>query len=115
VPPAGSTTPPGSKGGQNEDGFYELTASDAVDPDPDVFLVDTGSGTVFGPFDDGTRIKYTEAPGASPKIKKIGSATGQAGAVDWHVIGSGDAAMFAVDFSGNVSDRVACLVPPPPK
>ena len=32
-----------------------------------------------------------------------------------HLIGTGDAELYAADFSGNVSDPVACLVPAPPK
>ena len=108
VPPAGDNP----KAGQNPDGFYELTATDNVDPDPEVFLVDLGSGTVFGPFDSGVRIKYTQAPGATPSQKPIG---GPGSAVQWHITGQGDAAVFAVDDAGNVSDRVLCLVPPPPK
>jgi len=119
VPPAGSTTPPGAKGGQNEDGFYELLAFDNVDPNPEIFVLDTGSGTIFplAPpgFASGTKIKYTEAPGGTPSIKKMGSTSGQAGAVAWHITGTGDMAIFAVDDAGNVSDRVLCLVPPPPK
>lgn len=115
VPPAGKTTPPGPKGGQNEDGFYQLTALDEVDPDPQIFVEDTGSGTVFGPFASGTKIKYTEAKGAPPSQKKIGSGKGQAGAVDWHITGNGDAAVYAVDASGNEASPVSCLVPPPPK
>jgi len=115
VPPAGKTTPPGLKGGQNEDGFYELTAWDEVDPDPQIFVLDTGSGTVFGPFVSGTKIKYTEANGATPIQKKMGSGKGQAGAVDWHITGNGDAAVYAVDASGNEASPVSCLVPPPPK
>jgi hypothetical protein len=112
VPPAGSTTLPGSKGGQNEDGFYQLLAKDNVDPNPKVFVVDTGSGTVFGPFASGTNIKYTEDPTATPSQTKMGSSTS---AVTWHIIGKGDAAMYAVDASGNQSSPVSCLVPPPPK
>jgi len=121
VPPAGSTTLPGPKGGQNEDGFYELLAKDVAppplppDPDPEIFVVDTGSGTLFGPFASGTRIKYTEANGATPGMKKIGSTSGQAGAIAAHITGTGDAAVFAVDAAGNESDLVFCLVPPPPK
>jgi hypothetical protein len=115
VPPAGKTTLPGPKGGQNEDGFYELTAWDAVDPDPQIFVVDAGSGTVFGPFASGAKIKYTEAKGATPSQKKIGSSNGQADAVDWHIIGNGDPEVYAVDASGNQSDAASCLVPPPPK
>jgi hypothetical protein len=117
VPPAGSTTLPGPKGGQNEDGFYLVSAEDAVWPaeDLEIFVTDTGSGTVFGPFAVGTRIKYTEDADAIPESKTIGSGNGQAGAVDVHIIGNGDASVTAVDGSGNVSEPVACLVPPPPK
>ena len=31
-----------------------------------------------------------------------------------HLTGTGDAELFAEDFSGNVSDPVDCLVPAPP-
>lgn len=119
VPPAGSTTLPGSKGGQNEDGYYELRATDNLDPNPTIWVLDTGSGTVFGPFSNGDKIKYTEAPDATPESKKIGSTggsnSGDSDAIAAHIIGNGDAAVFAVDASGNASDPVLCLVPPLPK
>lgn len=117
TPPAGSTTLPGAKGGQNEDGFYLISATDAVYPSSDleIFVLDTGSGTVFGPYASGTVIKYTESPDGTPEAKKIGSDNGQAGAVEVHIIGTGDAAVYASDPSGNVSDPVSCLVPPLPK
>lgn len=114
IPPAGSTTLPGPKGGQNEDGFYELIATDLVDPNPQIFVVDTGSGMEFGPFVSGTKIKYTEDSDATPEQKTIGSSKGQAGAIDWHIIGNGDATLKAIDFSGNEA-TASCLVPPPPK
>jgi hypothetical protein len=103
--------------GQNQDGFYQMFAEDIVDLDPEVFVVDMGSdnlfGTgddfVFGPFPSATTFKYTEANGAEPSQKK-GS-----GEVDWKLKGQGDAAVFAVDFSDNVSEPVFCFVPPPPK
>ena len=94
---------------QNEDGFFLLTATDAVDPDVELFVIDTGSGTIFGPFTSGTNIKYVQAPGASP------SQSPGSGAVDWKLKGTGDAQLVAVDSSGNVSAVVDCLVPPPPK
>jgi hypothetical protein len=117
IPPAGSTTLPGSKGGQNEDGFYELLARDNVDPDPDIFVVDKGTDgifgtaddTTFGPFASGTKIKYTEANGATPGQKP------GAGDIDWMINGRGDFGVYAVDASGNVGDHVQCHVPPPPK
>jgi hypothetical protein len=110
VPLAGRRSP-----GQNEDGFYEFTALDDVDANVGILAVDTGSGVVFGPFASGTKIKYTEANGAEPNQKKIGSEHGQASAIDWHITGNGDLFLFAVDASGNESIHVSCLVPPPPQ
>jgi len=107
VPPAGSTTLPGPNGGQNEDGFYLLGTNTGQSF---VSVLDSGSGMVFGPFAPGTKIKYTQAPGATPSIKSIGSDQGQAGAVQYHITGTGDAFAFS---DNNV--LVPCLVPPPPK
>jgi hypothetical protein len=111
--PHGKTVPEATN--QNPDGFYLLSAEDILDPDPEIFVVDSESGEVFGPFESGTTIKYTEANGAPPGQKTIGSSNGQAGAVMWHLTGQGDALVVAVDSSGNASDAVACLVPPPPR
>jgi hypothetical protein len=108
VPPAGSTTLPGPNGGQNEDGFYLISSNTGVD----VFVQDLGSGTIFGPFPSGTKIKYTQAPGGTPSSKTIGSANGQAGAVLVHITGTGDAFVFP---TGEPQHGVSCLVPPPPK
>jgi hypothetical protein len=105
VNPSGNHVP----NAHNEDGFFELTASDAVDPNPQIFVVDLGTGTVFGPFPSGTNVKYTQAPGATPSISP------GAGDVDWKIKGQGDMGVFAVDGSGNTSATVSCLVPPPPK
>jgi len=119
TPPAGTTTPPGTStnGPQNPDEYYRIGATDDVWPAASlqVFVVDTGSGTVFGPYPVGTNIMYTEAPGATPTAMPIGSSTGQAGVVSVHIVGTGDAAVYAVDGSGNTSARVPCLVPPPPQ
>jgi len=107
--PGGNVPGSAGNGGQNPSGFYMLVAVDAVDPDPQVFLRDAGSGTVFGPFKSGTAVKYTQAPGASPDKKTM------AGAVAWHITGKGDANIHARDAVGNVSAAVSCLVPPKPK
>ena len=106
IPPAGSTTLPGPNGGQNEDGFYKISS----DVGTQVFVVDLGSGTIFGPYASGTVVKYTQAPGSTPSAKKIGSDSGQAGAVEVHITGTGDMGVKSID--GNI---VNCLVPPPPK
>ncbi|MBW3644476.1 MAG: VWA domain-containing protein [Actinobacteria bacterium] len=106
VPKAG-TNP---RSGQNPDGFYVIEATDNLDPDPEVFVVDTGSGTVFGPYASGTKIKYTQDPDAAPSEELMGP-----GGNTVHLKGTGDAAVHAVDASGNVSAPVSCLVPAPPK
>ena len=116
IPPA-----PGEGGqGQNQDGFYELLAEDNLVEDCaplQLFVIDDGSGTVFGPYAVGAKIKYTEDADATPEAKNIGSGNGKgkADAIDVHIIGNGDALLIAVDQSGNVSDQVSCLVPPPPQ
>ena len=105
VPPAGSTTLPGPNGGINDDGFYKV----GTDVRTDVILRDT-DGNIFGTFPSGTKVKYTEANGAEPSVKKIGSENGQAGAIDFHIKGTGDLQVVSVD--GGVA---TCPVPPPPK
>lgn len=102
--PAGSTVPPAS----NMDGFFVLTATDAVDPDPQIFVADDASSAVFGPYPSGSKIKLVQAPGATPNEKP------GPGDTDYIVTLKGDAEVYAVDALGNQSDPVSCLVPPRP-
>ena len=106
TPPAGSTTLPGPKGGQNEDGFYLVGAEDNLDPDVEIFV------NGFGPYSSGDKLKVTEAPGTTPSEKKMGSSNGQAGEIVAHLILDSDPVMSAVDDAGNKTE-VSCLVPPP--
>jgi hypothetical protein len=108
VPKSGANA---GKSGQNPDGFYELSAADDVDGAEGIqlFLRDTGTGVVFGPFEVGTMVKYVQANGAAPSQKP------GPGVIDWQINGQGDAEVLAVDASGNVADPVACRVPAPPK
>jgi hypothetical protein len=105
VPTAGNNP----KSGQNPDGFYVLTAVDAVDPNPLITLADSGSSATFGPFRSGTKIKLTQAPGSTPNEKP------GAGDIDFHITIKGDASVTATDASGNTSAPISCRVPPPPK
>jgi hypothetical protein len=103
---------PGNGGqGQNQDGFYQLTATDDVWATSalKMYVTDDGSGQIFGPFPVGTNIKYTQANGAAPSIKPM------SGAVQWQIKGKGDAIVTAVDGSGSISAAVTCLVPRRPK
>jgi hypothetical protein len=115
TPPAGSTTLPGPRGGQNEDGFYQLAATDNCDlPEDIAIFVGDASGVVFGPFSSGDVVKITEDPTVPQVSKKIGSSNGKAGAVAAHIILASDPVVIAVDTSGNTS-TISCLVPPLPK
>ncbi|MEV8439943.1 VWA domain-containing protein [Actinosynnema sp. NPDC051121] len=103
--PSGGTVPPAN----NEDGFFILTATDAVDPNPQIFVSDSASPAVFGGFPSGTKIKLVQAPGATPNQKP------GVGDINWRITLKGDALVYGVDASGNQSAPVSCLVPPPPK
>ena len=111
--PSGKIPAAPGKGGQaqNPDGFWTISAEDDVwaDADVEVYVRDSGSGTVFGPYANPTNIKYVQAPGGSP-TEEPGP-----GVVDVFLKGTGDAQVHAVDGSGNISEPVDCLVPPPPK
>lgn len=113
VPPAGKTTLPGPRGGDNEDGFYELLGKD-LSGVVSIFITDASGSGPFGPFSSGDKVKITEAPGAVPSSKPMGSSSGQADAIVAHITLTGDAIMTATDAAGNVT-IVSCLVPPPPK
>jgi len=80
----------------NPSGAYTMTGDDncgAV-----FYVVDTGSGTEWGPYAAGTVFEYTKDPGAQPAIE-----AGEAGA-DWIINGMGNPYIKAVDGSGNESD-----------
>jgi hypothetical protein len=110
--PSGKNTPTAGrnpKSGQNPDGFYRLAASDNCDGAPGIFVEDSVSGAVFGPFASGDVVKVVQAPGATPTMKP-----GPRGVVaQIHL--NGDAILYAVDAAGNVSDQELLLVPPSPK
>jgi hypothetical protein len=112
IPPAGRTTLPGPKGGQNEDGFYELVGEDNEDGTADVFVTNASGSVTFGPFASGSVVKITEDPDETPTSKPMG---GKKSAVAVHIILDSDALVFAVDSFGETSAIVSCLVPSPPK
>jgi hypothetical protein len=109
--PSGNNVPSAGKNpasGENPAGFYLLSASDAVDPNPQIRVHDTGSSFVAGPYHDGTKIKLAQAPGATPGTKP------GPGVIDWKITLNGDASVTATDSSGNTT-TVSCKVSPPPK
>ena len=109
VNPSGKNVP----GGSNEDGYYLLTATDAVTAEPNIVILVNELGRPDGsPFRSGDTMKYTQASdGSTPVSKKIG---GPDSAVAAHIVSPGDATVTATDTSGNTA-TVTCLVPKPPK
>jgi hypothetical protein len=103
IPPAGQNP----KSGQNPDGFYQLSVKDNCDANPTIYVQDSITGFLFGPFKDGDIVKITQSnhdttkPGPRPIVA--------------HIQLVGDAFIYGVDASGNVGATVSCLVPPPPK
>jgi len=113
---------PGKKRGNdkpnlNPDGFYEVCAKDD-NGKALIYVTYDGAGDDFvpyGPFESCVIIKFTEAPGAEPSIKKIGSPpNGGATAVKWHITLPADPLIIAVDESGNEATCGSCIVPPRP-
>ncbi len=109
----------------NPDGFYKLLAEDICDVAPEIYVgyYDTDSVLQFvdgaGPYLSNTTVKLTEAPGAMPSVKPIGSThspndKGQADAVAAHITVPSEPVIIAVDVSGNVGYCLDCIVPPPP-
>lgn len=101
--PGGKVVPPA------EAGFRTLTATDNVDTAVDIYVKDSGSSAVFGPYPSGTDIKVTQAPGATP------SAVPGEGAVEWHITLNGDPVLDLVDDANNRATVVCPPVPPKKK
>lgn len=101
--------------GKNPDGFYKLYATDNCDPEPQIWVGTADNPKLFGSYVSGTVVKFTEAPGAAPSEKKMGSTKGQAGAVSYHItLPSNPVILTTVDSSGNTATST-CLMPPASK
>ncbi len=108
--PSGKNVPPAK--GQNPDGFYLLTASDAVTGDVDIEIDVNGLLRPDGsPFRSGDTIKYTQDDDAVASSVVMG---GPNSAIAAHIVSPGDAVITATDGSGNTAS-VTCLVPRPPR
>jgi len=80
-----------------------LSASHPLDPEPEIFLQDSGSDRVFGPFQNGAEVRYLELPEATSRPE--GEGTTPSGIF----MGVGAPEILAVDFSGNTA-VAACEV-----
>jgi len=95
--PSGKNTPGGKNPNANPNGFFQLLASDNCDASPSIYIMDSASAFIAGPFVNGDFVKISIDPGATPAQKKMG------GAVRTHVILNGSPLLFATDSDGNAS------------
>ncbi len=100
--PAGQTNDANSGNVGDNEGFFQLIALDSCDANPALFVKDTKSDFVAGPFQSMDKIKLTQARGREPIQKKM------AGEIVAQVILRGDAAVYAVDASGNKGPESIC-------
>jgi hypothetical protein len=72
--PSGKVIEPGKNGsGANPNGYYQLLAKDNCDPAPKIFIKDTASNFVAGPFKDGDIVRLKHAGGAPSQSTGSGS------------------------------------------
>lgn len=98
----GGTNP----GSTNEDGFFQVSASDQVTALPHMTL-----GTFV--LANGETVKLTQRPGVSG-VTLVGMMKPGPNGIKHFLVGPGDAVITARDEAGNVA-TATCLVPPPPK
>ena len=110
--PSGKKIPVAGKNpnsGENPDGYYQLLAKDNCDANPKLYIADSASSFVAGPFTSGDVVKITQTldvePGQQPGPQYVAA----------HIFLHGDALLFATDADGNASSPINCNVPPPPK
>jgi len=95
--------------GQNPDGFYQVLAKDNCDPHPKIYVKDSDSSFVAGPFVNGDDLKIVQAPGVAPGQKR------GPGVITAEIHLKGDALIYGVDVDANASTPIRCLLPPPSK
>jgi len=95
--PSGKKNPPSGKNGdqRNPDGYFQLLARDNCDPNPAIYVQDTGSSFRAGPFADGDIVKLVRNPGG-PAFSSAGTSPIVA---IIHLMGDG--LEIAVDANGN--------------
>jgi hypothetical protein len=105
IPKAGNNP----KSGQNPDGFYQVLATDNCDSNPQIWVYDSASSFVAGPYHSGDKLKITQSPGGTPVSEPMD------GVIVAHLKLKGDARMCATDASANAGVCASCLIPPRPR
>jgi len=95
---------------QDPDGIYQLLAHDNCDPNPRLYIQDSGSGFLAGPFANGDIVKITKKGGHEDSDDAKDSKHGRPPMVA-HLRLEGNGLLYGVDGSGNVGASVLCSVP----
>jgi hypothetical protein len=98
--PSGKNVPGAKNATANPSGFWQLLSKDNVDPNPKIYIKDSASSFIAGPFANGDIVKISIDSMATPTQKFMG------GVVLSHVILTGPALLYATDASGNSSTPV---------
>jgi hypothetical protein len=97
------TNPSGKNVPKVNAGFTQLLAQDNCDLAPKIYVRDSASAFVAGPFASGDAVKFTVAKGAAPFTEPMGSGV-------THIVLKGAPLLFATDADGNVSEpRAGCF------
>ena len=109
VPPAPGMQIPPARRGPIHDGLYQLLSKDNCDWHPAIYLADSATSFIAGPFRNGDIVRIVESRGGAPFHQP-----GPRG-IPALIHFNGPALIFAVDASRNVGPRVGCNPPRPPK
>jgi len=103
---SGKSVPGGKQTGANSSGLFQLLSKDNCDLNPQIYVRDSASTFVAGPFATGSLVKIMSDPLAPPGQKNI------AGRLQAFITLKGTPLLFAADADGNVSVPVpACTIP----
>ena len=90
------------QGGSTPIWLVQLLGRDNRDPNPKLFVKDSASGLVAGPFHNGDRVRLMSARGTPASQKRL------AGAVAGEIRLKGEATIYGVDAAGNAGRACAC-------
>lgn len=90
------TNPSGKNVPKGNAGFTLLFAQDNCDAAPKIYVRDSASAFVAGPFASGDVVKFTVAKGSAPFTESMGGGV-------THIVLKGAPLLFATDADGNVS------------
>ena len=104
--PSGKNVPGAKQTESNPNGFFQLLAKDDTDPNPQIYVADSASTFVAGPFANGDIVKITIARSSTPQEIPM------SGSVQTHIILNGTPLLYATDSDGNSSTPVEIPILP---